>query len=45
VQTDFSDYRVVDGVKLPFTIEISSLDNAHNSQKRTVTQIKQNVPV
>lgn len=45
VQTDFSDYRVVDGVKLPFTIEISSLDNAHNGQKRTFTQIRQNVPV
>jgi photosynthetic reaction center cytochrome c subunit len=45
VQTDFSDYRVVDGLKLPFAIEISSLDNAHNGQKRTFTQIKQNVPV
>lgn len=45
MQTDFSDYRVVDGVKLPFTIEISSLDNAHQGQKRTFTQIKQNVPV
>lgn len=45
VQMDFSDYRVVDGVKLPFSIEISSLDNAHNGQKRTFTQIKQNVPV
>ena len=45
VQTDFSDYRAVDGVKLPFMIEISSLDNAHNNQKRTFTQVKQNVPV
>lgn len=45
VQTDFSDYRLVDGVKLPFTIEISSLDNAHQGQKRTFTQIKQNVPM
>ena len=45
VQTDFSDYRLVDGVKLPFTVEISSLDNAHNGQKRTFTEIKQNVPV
>ena len=45
VQTDFSDYRVVDGVKLPFLIEISTLDNAHSNQKRTFLQIKQNVPV
>ena len=45
VQTDFSDYRVVDGVKLPFVIELASLDNAHYNQKRTFTQIKQNVPV
>jgi hypothetical protein len=45
LQMDFSDYRVVDGVKLPFAIEIASLDNAHQGQKRTVTQIKQNVPV
>lgn len=45
MQVDFSDYRVVDGVKLPFKIEISSLDNAHNAQRRTFTQIKQNVPV
>ena len=44
-QTDFSDYRLVDGVKLPFTIELSSFDSAHNNQKRTFTQIKQNVPV
>ena len=45
VQTDFSDYRVVDGVKLPFVIELASLDSAHYNQKRTFSQIKQNVPV
>jgi hypothetical protein len=45
VQTDFSDYREVDGVKLPFTIQISSLDNIHNGQTRTFSQIKHNVPV
>jgi hypothetical protein len=44
-QTDFSDYREVDGVKLPFTITISSLDNNHNGQTRTFSQIKQNVAV
>ena len=45
VQTDFSDYREVDGVKLPFIIRTSSLDNNHNGQIRTFSQIKQNVPV
>jgi len=45
VQMDFSDYREVDGVKLPFMIQISSLDNNHNGQIRTFSQIKQNVPV
>lgn len=45
VQIDFSDYREVDGVKLPFMIQISSLDNNHNGQMRTFSQIKQNVPV
>ena len=45
VQTDYLDYREVDGVKLPFTIQILSLDNDHNSQTRTYSQIKQNVPV
>ncbi|HEX3249356.1 MAG TPA: c-type cytochrome [Pyrinomonadaceae bacterium] len=45
VQTDFSDYREVDGVKLPFMIQISSLDNNHNGQTRTFSQIKHNVPV
>jgi hypothetical protein len=45
MQTDFSDYRGVDGVKLPFTIRISSLDNNHNGQTRRFSQIKQNLPV
>jgi outer membrane lipoprotein-sorting protein len=45
VQTDYSDYRDVNGVKLPFMIEISALDSDHSNQKRTVSQVKQNVPV
>jgi len=45
VQTDFSDYRDVDGVKLPFMIQISSLDPNHYNQTRTFSRIKQNVAV
>ena len=45
VQTDFSDYREVDGVKLPFTIQISYLDNNHYGTTRKFAQIRQNVPV
>lgn len=45
VQTDFLDYRDVDGVKLPFTIQMTYLDNNHYGQTRTFSQIKQNVPV
>ena len=42
VQTDYSDYRDVDGVKLPFTVQISALDS---NQTRVFSEIKQNVPV
>jgi photosynthetic reaction center cytochrome c subunit len=45
IQTDYLDYREVDGVKLPFAIQVSSLDYFHNAQTRTFSQIKQNVPV
>lgn len=45
LQTDYMDYRDVDGVKLPFTIQVSAIDNNHNGQTRTFSQIKQNVPV
>ena len=45
VQTDFLDYRDVNGVKLPFTIQTSYLDNNHYGTTRKFSQIKQNVPV
>lgn len=45
VQTDYSDYREVDGVKLPFTIQITTLDADHSNQTRVFSDIKQNVPV
>ncbi|MDQ2975619.1 MAG: c-type cytochrome [Acidobacteriota bacterium] len=43
-QVDFEDYREVDGMKLPFTIRITSLDD-HYTSTRKFTEIKLNVPV
>jgi hypothetical protein len=43
-QTDFEDYRQVDGVKLPFTIRTSSIDTFF-SATRKFTEIRQNVSV
>ncbi len=45
VQTDFLDYREVNGVKLPFTIQTSYLDHTHYNTTRKFSQIKHNVPV
>ncbi len=43
-QTDYSDYRDVNGVKVPFMIRSSSAD-ARSSATRKFTSIEQNVPV
>jgi hypothetical protein len=43
-QIDFDDYRVVDGVKLPFTVRVSSVEPGLLST-RTFSEIKINVPV
>jgi hypothetical protein len=43
-QVDYEDYREVDGVKLPFTIRITSIDSFYSST-RTFTEIKLNAPV
>jgi hypothetical protein len=43
-QTDFEDYREVDGVKLPFTIQVYDIDPAHNATRK-FTEIKHNVSV
>ena len=45
IQTDFLDYRDVNGIKLPFTIETSYLDSSHYNTTRKYSQIKNNVPV
>jgi photosynthetic reaction center cytochrome c subunit len=44
-QTDFEDYREVDGVKFPFTVKVSSIDVGNPSSTRAFTEIKLNVPV
>jgi photosynthetic reaction center cytochrome c subunit len=44
-QTDFEDYREVDGVKMPFIVRLSSVDVGNPVSTRTFTEIKLNVPV
>lgn len=44
-QTDFEDYRAVDGVKLPFTVRVSFLDDNHFGTTRKLTDIRQNIPI
>jgi len=43
-QVDFSDYRDVDGMKVPFTIRVSTVDPTY-SVVRKFTEIKLNVPI
>jgi hypothetical protein len=44
-QTDYEDYRRVDGVTLPFTVRVSYLDDNHFGTTRTYTTVRHNVPV
>jgi hypothetical protein len=44
-QTDFEDYRDVDGVKMPFLIRVSPIDAGNPYVVRKFTEIKLNVPV
>jgi hypothetical protein len=43
-QVDYEDYRDVGGMKLPFTIRVTSIDS-FSSSTRTFIEIKLNVPV
>ena len=43
-QYDFEDYRDVDGVKLPFTIRVSSVDAGNPVATRTFSNMKLNAP-
>lgn len=43
-QTDYSEYKTVDGVKVPFVEKVSSVD-VRNSSNERLTSVKQNVPI
>jgi hypothetical protein len=43
-QVDYEDYRDVDGIKLPFTIRVLSIDSFYSST-RTFSEIKLNLPI
>jgi hypothetical protein len=43
-QFDFEDYREVDGVKLPFTIRVSSIEAGNPVATRTFSEMKLNAP-
>src|SRR6185295_454528 len=43
-QVDYEDYRDVDGLKLPFTIRVTTIDSFFSSTRK-ITEIKLNVPV
>ena len=44
-QTDFEDYREVDGVKLPFTIRLATVDAGNPISTRKFDEIKLNPPI
>ncbi len=44
-QTDYEDYREVDGVRLPFVVRTSYLDDNHLGTTRTLTEVKHNMPI
>jgi hypothetical protein len=44
-QTDFKDHTDVDGVRLPFTIIVSYLDDSHLGTTRKYIDVKHNVPI
>jgi len=44
-QIDFDDYRDVEGIKLPFTIRLSSVDPGNPISTRKFDEIKLNAPI
>lgn len=44
-ETDYEDYRAVDGVLLPFTVKVSYLDDNHYGTTRKVVEVKQNIAI
>jgi hypothetical protein len=43
-ETDFEDYREVDGIKLPFTIVVYNIDPSFTATRK-FTEVRHNVPV
>ena len=44
-QTDYEDYREAGGVRLPFNVVFSYLDDNHNGTARRYTEVKHNLPL
>lgn len=44
-QTDFQDYKEVSGVKMPFTVIVSYLDDKTYGTTRQYIEVKHNVPI
>jgi hypothetical protein len=44
-QTDYDDFREVDGVWLPFVVRTSYLDDNHFGTTRTLIELKQNIQI
>ena len=44
-QTDYEDYRELDGLRLPFIVRVSYLDDNHFGTTRTFTNVKQNLTI
>jgi hypothetical protein len=44
-QTDYADYRPVDGVLIPFRITTSYLDDSHLGLTRLLGQVRHNAPI
>ena len=44
-QTDYADYREVNGIRLPLTVKVSYLDDSHLGTTQKIIEIRQNVPL
>lgn len=44
-QTDFEDYRIINGIKIPFLVRVSYLDDNHFGTTRSFIEVKNNVAI
>jgi len=42
-QTDFEDYRMVNGIRIPFVVRVSYLDDNHYGTTRSFIEVKNNI--